>query len=90
MQRLAGPEGELGMASAAVKMGLNMTLSSNSTTSLEDVAFVRTQSERKSMAPFWFQIYLTADVELRVPLIKHAEGKSAEIIKITSSKSLLI
>jgi (S)-2-hydroxy-acid oxidase len=90
MQRLAGPEGELGMASAAAKMGLNMTLSSNSTTSLEDVAFVRTQSERKSMAPFWFQIYLTADVELRVPLIKDAEGKSAEIIKITSSKSLLI
>lgn len=72
MQRLAGPEGEMGMAGAAATIGLNLTLSSNSTTLLEDVASVRTSGH--SGAPFWFQIYLTADLELRTPLIKRAEG----------------
>lgn len=75
MQKLAGQDGEMGMAGAAVGMGLNFTLSSNSTTSLEDVASVRTLGEGTSVAPFWFQIYLTTDLEHRVPLIKRAEGK---------------
>lgn len=38
MQRLAGPEGEIGMAKAAAAVDLNLTLSSNSTALLEDVA----------------------------------------------------
>lgn len=62
------------MASAAARMGLNLTLSSNSTTLLEDVASVRTRGGSQSVAPFWFQIYLTAELEHRVPLIKRAEG----------------
>ncbi|OJJ32857.1 hypothetical protein ASPWEDRAFT_42893 [Aspergillus wentii DTO 134E9] len=66
MQRLASPEGELGMAKAAVAMGLNLTLSSQSTTSLEDVIDAGNPS-------FWFQIYLTTDLSKSVPLIKRAE-----------------
>jgi (S)-2-hydroxy-acid oxidase len=76
MQRLAEPEGEIGMASATATMGLNLTLSSNSTTLLEDVAFVRTRGKRQAVAPSWFQIYVTADLELPVPLIKRAECES--------------
>lgn len=37
MQKLAGGEGEMDVARAAVKLGVNLTLSSQSTTSLEDV-----------------------------------------------------
>lgn len=73
MQKLASPEGELDVARAAVSMGLNLILSSNSTTLLEDVISVKQRSPA-SVAPFWFQIYLTKDLELSVPLIQRAEG----------------
>lgn len=75
MQRLASPEGELDVARAAASMGLNLTLSSNSTTSLEDVMAARHQIGEEIAAPFWFQIYLASDLNLSVPLIKRAEGK---------------
>lgn len=71
MQRLANPEGELDMARAASAMGLNMILSSNSTTTLENVISAR---GKVRAAPFWFQIYLSSDLERSVPLIKRAEG----------------
>lgn len=75
MQRLASPGGELDMAHAAASMGLNMTLSSNSTTSLEDVMSVRQRIGSTGSAPFWFQIYLASDLNLSVPIIKRAEGR---------------
>ncbi|GLI74268.1 hypothetical protein PoHVEF18_002505 [Penicillium ochrochloron] len=89
MQRLAGPEGEIGMASAAARMGLNLTLSSNSTTLLEDVASVKTRVGSQSVAPFWFQIYLTAELELRVPLIKRAEAAGYEALVLTVDTPVL-
>lgn len=74
MQRLASPEGELDMARAASSMGLNMTLSSNSTTTLEDVISARGKIKSADAAPFWFQIYLSYDLNRSVALIKRAEG----------------
>ncbi|KAF1854808.1 hypothetical protein Lal_00008670 [Lupinus albus] len=44
MQKLAGGEGELDVARAAASVGVNVTLSSQSTTSLEDVQAVRQKS----------------------------------------------
>jgi isopentenyl diphosphate isomerase/L-lactate dehydrogenase-like FMN-dependent dehydrogenase len=76
MQRLASPEGELDMARAAASMGLNFGLSSNSTTSLEDVMAARRQVGEGVAAPFWFQIYLASDLNLSIPLIKRAEGET--------------
>lgn len=76
MQRLAHPEGEMDMARAAASMELSLTLSSNSTTSLEDVMAARRQIGKEISTPFWFQIYLTSDLSLSVPLIKRAEGES--------------
>lgn len=72
MQRLAGGEGEMDVARAAASMGLNLTLSSNSTTSLEDVMSIN--REMGSTTPFWFQLYLATELDLSIPLIKRAEG----------------
>lgn len=79
MQKLAGFEGELDVAKAAAKMGLNVTLSSQSTTSLEDVAQARQDNHAgpgTSSPPLWMQLYLYEDVQKSVKLIRRAEGLS--------------
>jgi len=73
MQKLAHPQGEECVALAARKLGINMTLSSQSTTSLEDIA------ELMPMTPDgperWFQLYMSEQPELSIPLIERAAGK---------------
>ncbi|KAJ5140280.1 hypothetical protein N7448_003688 [Penicillium atrosanguineum] len=88
MQRLASPEGELDVARAAGSMGLNLTLSSNSTTSLEDVMVARRQVG-ETAAPFWFQIYLASDLNLSVPIIKRAEAAGFEALVLTVDTPVL-
>lgn len=79
MHKLASPEGENAVARAAVKMGINMTLSSQSTTPLETVISARQRHRQDSVAPFWFQIYLTADLQNSIPLIERAEGNQEKL-----------
>lgn len=81
MQKLAGGDGELDVARTASKMKLNMTLSSQSTTSLEDViTTAKAQAAGGKLSPkFWFQIYLTPDMEYNIALIKRAEGNQIDI-----------
>ena len=81
MQKLAGGEGEKDVGRTAAKMGLNMTLSSQSTTSLEDVmSFAKTETSGQPLSPkFWFQIYLRPDMEHNVALIKRAEGTTGNL-----------
>ena len=74
MQKLVGGEGEMDVARAAVNLGLNMTLSSQSTTSLEDVITARPKGT--SCPDFWFQIYLNSDINKSLPLLRRAEGMS--------------
>ena len=78
MQKLAGGNGELDVTEAAAALGLNLTLSSQSTTSLEDVAAVRRRSQDHqglgSIPPQWMQLYLYEDVQKSVKLIRRAEG----------------
>lgn len=74
MHKLAGGEGEMDMARACCDCKVNMTLSSQSTTTLEDVITVNVP-EAKS-PPFWFQIYLTADLDKSISMIKRAECTS--------------
>ncbi|KAJ5107222.1 hypothetical protein N7456_003897 [Penicillium angulare] len=88
MQRLASPEGELDVSRAASSMGLNMTLSSNSTTSLEDVISARQQTSN-TVPPFWFQIYLHTKLELSVPLIKRAEAAGYQALVLTVDSPVL-
>lgn len=72
MQRLAGGSGELDVARAARKLNINLTLSSQSTCSLEDV---KEEAGTGLCSPeLWHQIYLTSDLNRSIPLIKRAEG----------------
>lgn len=74
MQKLAGGGGELDVARAARKLNTNLTLSSQSTCSLEDV---KEQAGTGLSCPdLWHQIYLTKDLDRSIPLIKRAEGPS--------------
>lgn len=80
MQRLAGGDGEIDVAKAAAAMGLNLTLSSQSTSSLEEVMRMKIDTEKGlSGPPFWMQIYLHHDIQKSVPLIKRAEGKQPSL-----------
>ncbi|KAJ6119983.1 hypothetical protein N7523_004263 [Penicillium sp. IBT 18751x] len=88
MQRLASPEGELDVARAAASMGLNFTLSSNSTTSLEDVMAAQRQGG-ETAAPFWFQIYLASNLDLSVPMLKRAEAAGFEALVLTVDTPVL-
>lgn len=69
MQKLVGGDGELDMARAVVDRGTFMVLSSNSTSTLEDVINASGSNPR-----FWFQIYVSQDREKSRKLIQRAEG----------------
>lgn len=77
MQKLAGGNGELDVARAAAKLRLNMTLSSQSTTSLEDVmgGFRENASDSNLRPGIWFQLYMTPNMSLNAEMIRRAEGK---------------
>ncbi|KAF4536057.1 Succinate-semialdehyde dehydrogenase [Lasiodiplodia theobromae] len=87
MQKLVGGNGEVDMARAAASLGMNLTLSSQSTTSLEEV-----MQERNCMdnhPPFWMQIYMTQDLEKSIPLIKRAEAAGYEALVVTVDTPVL-
>ena len=76
MQKLAGGDGESDTAKAAANLGINMTLSSQSTVSLEHVMQVRQAGSCEPVSPpLWMQIYLYEDMEKSIGLIRRAEGK---------------
>ncbi|PMD28515.1 S-2-hydroxy-acid oxidase [Hyaloscypha hepaticicola] len=89
MQKLAGGEGEMDVARAAVKLGVNLTLSSQSTTSLEDVMSCKKKSSGGADPAFWMQLYLTKDPEKSVPLIKRAEAARYEALVLTVDTPVL-
>lgn len=85
MQKLVGGDGELDNVRAAVRCGTFMGLSSNATSTMEEV-----MEAAKSVRPrddlhlddsgnldptLWFQIYISQDREKTANLIKRAEGK---------------
>ncbi|OMP83802.1 Hydroxyacid oxidase [Diplodia seriata] len=87
MQRLVGGNGEVDMARAASVLGMNMTLSSQSTTGLEEV--IRERNGVDSPPPFWMQIYLTQDLAKSTPLIKRAEAAGYEALVVTVDTPVL-
>ncbi|KAK7221472.1 hypothetical protein V2G26_009475 [Clonostachys chloroleuca] len=90
MQRLAGGDGEIDVAKAAAAMGLNLTLSSQSTSSLEDVMRMKIYTEKGlSGPPFWMQIYLHDDIQRSVPLIKRAEAAGYQALVLTVDTPVL-
>lgn len=95
MQRMAHEHGELATARAASKLGTVFTLSSLSTTSMRDVAQVRSTCENESVdsgacgaAPQWFQLYITKDRNLTRQLVRNAEqyGYGALVLTVDAPK----
>ncbi|NNE70503.1 MAG: alpha-hydroxy-acid oxidizing protein [Rhodothermales bacterium] len=75
--RLAHPDGELGVARAASEAGLIQVLSTASSTSLEEVAQSVPDGTR------WFQLYCYRDRELTLSLVRRAEEAGYSALCLT-------
>ncbi|MEY3060285.1 MAG: hypothetical protein RL000_1637 [Bacteroidota bacterium] len=74
--KLAHPDGELATGRAAVKAKTIMTLSSLSTTTIEEVA----EATNKT---FWFQLYINKQREYTRDLVARAESAGAKALVVT-------
>lgn len=80
-QRLAHADGELATALAAAAQGAGMVLSAQASVPLETVAAaVRDEVQR---GPLWFQLYLQADREDTLELVRRAEAAGYEALVLT-------
>src|SRR5688572_19930531 len=83
-QKLASPGGEIDMANASISLGTNLVLSSNATTSLEDVSGALAAHSRHVRDPRpWFQLYFIKDRGVTSTLIKRAEKAGYEALVLT-------
>lgn len=85
-QKMAHPDGELATARAASEAGVLMTLSTLSTTSLEDVAassLTLQEAGLRNAAPRWFQLYVYRDREATLELVRRAEDNGYDAIVFT-------
>lgn len=87
-QKLAGEEGEIGVARAASALGTNFILSTNATTSLEDVAAYLPSRDDKYSKP-WFQLYLLGSRSSSAELIRRAEIAGYEALVLTVDTPVL-
>jgi 4-hydroxymandelate oxidase len=76
-QRMAHPDGEIGMARAAAATGSIMCLSTLATTSAEELA------EAVPEAPRWFQLYVFADRGVSRELMARAVDHGYEALVVT-------
>ncbi|CAM9586772.1 unnamed protein product, partial [Choristocarpus tenellus] len=77
MQRMAHDDGEQATSRAAAAAGALMTLSSWSTTPLEDVAKAAPGGVR------WFQLYIYKDREITMQLVKRALASGYTALAVT-------
>ncbi|MSQ29456.1 MAG: alpha-hydroxy-acid oxidizing protein [Dehalococcoidia bacterium] len=82
-QRLAHPDGEAAVARAAAAEDVTMTLSTFSTTTVEDVAAAAPGATR------WFQLYAFRDRRLTQELVARAEAAGCEALVLTVDAPLL-
>jgi 4-hydroxymandelate oxidase len=75
-QRLAHPDGELGMTRAATALGLLLTASTFSTSSLEEIAAV-------PGASLWFQLYVHQDRGITGELVQRAAAAGYRALVLT-------
>ncbi|CAG9988045.1 unnamed protein product [Clonostachys byssicola] len=87
-QKLVGPGGEIDMTRASYALGTNFTLSSNATTSLEDVMAALPTRDAKYPAP-WFQLYFLRSREQTRGVIKRAEEAGFEALVLTVDTAVL-
>lgn len=77
MQRMAHPDGECANARAAEKEGLIFTLSTISTSSIEEVAAAAPNCVK------WFQLYIYKDRSVSENLIRRAENSGFKALVLT-------
>ncbi|POS76648.1 FMN-dependent dehydrogenase [Diaporthe helianthi] len=87
-QKLAGGNGEVDVARASFALGTNMILSSNATTTLEDVAEAVPRRAPEYPAP-WFQLYFIQSRELTAGLVQRAEKAGYEALVLTVDTPIL-
>ncbi|KAJ9371019.1 hypothetical protein DTO282F9_3856 [Paecilomyces variotii] len=92
MQKLIGGNGELDMARAAAKIGTTMILSTQSTTTLEDVIQAPVEESAGGQhrpENFWFQIYVSVNREKSASLVRRAEAAGYKAIVLTVDTPIL-
>ncbi|KAF4551903.1 FMN-dependent dehydrogenase-like protein 7 [Elsinoe fawcettii] len=87
-QRLAGGQGEIDIARASSTLGTNVILSSNATTSLEEVAGAICDRDQRYPRP-WFQLYFLNSRDLTLKLIRRAESAGYEALVLTVDTPIL-
>lgn len=73
---LATPKGERDAACAAEKAGIGYCLSTNASTSIEELAGAVKN-------PFWFQLYVMKDRELTASLVERAKAAGCNVLVVT-------
>jgi 4-hydroxymandelate oxidase len=85
--RLVHDKGELETARAAVRTGTVMTLSSVSSSRVEDCAFEMRQEQARlgqnGPLPLWFQLYVLKDQTRTQKLVRNAEAAGCSALVIT-------
>ena len=72
------PDGELGVASACADLGVPFTLSTASTTTIEQVA-----AASDTGTPRWFQLYWPQDEEITASLLGRARATGCTVLVVT-------
>ncbi|KPI36747.1 Hydroxyacid oxidase 1 [Cyphellophora attinorum] len=81
-QRLVSDDGEKDMYRASRAVGTNMTLSTNSTTSLEDVV-ASAPAPSGDQPHLWLQLYVMHDKSIAQGLLDRAKAAGAEAVVVT-------
>jgi 4-hydroxymandelate oxidase len=76
MQRAVHPDGEVAMAQAAAEAGALMVVSSNAGSTFEDIAATGVR--------WWLQMYVTAERQTSLPVLKRAVSAGAEAVVLTA------
>ena len=87
-QKLASEQGEVDTARAAIALGTNAILSTNATTSLEDVA-ASVSGIETGRPGLWFQLYFLGSRNLTTDLIRRAESAGYEALVLTVDTAVL-
>jgi 4-hydroxymandelate oxidase len=80
-QKLAHPDGELAVAYAAAAQQAGLVASTQASTDLETIA--RCFAEEPSRGPLWFQLYLQANRDATLDLVRRAEDAGYEALVLT-------
>jgi isopentenyl diphosphate isomerase/L-lactate dehydrogenase-like FMN-dependent dehydrogenase len=82
LQRMAHPDGEIGMVQAAGKFGVPMIVSTMASTTIEEIA-----AHRK--APVFFQLYVYKNRQISEELVRRAEASGYEALVLTVDTPML-